>query len=334
MKKILPTIHVKLSWLWYLPALFIDCILTYPLLRWTVRRSKGIPFDPLVDTGIVLHQIITLGLWCLPCYFLVTKDNYGQIYLIPAIITLGAIMFCFYVFQLPIAGTKNGYHLAMWIKLVGPAGSIALNYWKVQTSQQDLYHIFLMINYDAVFFSQGVIDMCYWKQMLKKRGELAETAIAPVAIVGFLLVYSVTSPTIYSNMGHLFFYPLYSVYWVQCLYTTGTWIWVYFIIWMMAKVGNDKFNDTAYNLLCGSSLYAYVSHYFFILIISVGIIRPYKIGFIPAFFIMMFGTEFLIFATYIPLNFIYELIVPPKQTKKMDVDSVVDKGDIKEMEKA
>lgn len=49
---------------------------------------------------------------------------------------------------------------------------------------------------------------------------------------------------------------------------------------------------------------------------------------------MMFGTEFLIFATYIPLNFIYELIVPPKPTKKMDVDSVVDKSDIKAMEDA
>jgi len=59
-----------------------------------------------------------------------------------------------------------------------------------------------------------------------------------------------------------------------------------------------------------------VSHYFFILIISVMVIRPYKITFIPAFFIMLFGTEFLIFATYIPLNFLYELCVPPKETKK------------------
>ena len=55
MQATLPTIHIKLSWLWYLPALFIDCVLTYPLLRWTVRRSKGIPYDPLVDTGIIVH---------------------------------------------------------------------------------------------------------------------------------------------------------------------------------------------------------------------------------------------------------------------------------------
>jgi fucose 4-O-acetylase-like acetyltransferase len=36
----IPTVYMKLSWLWYLPALFIDFILTYPLLRWTYRRSR------------------------------------------------------------------------------------------------------------------------------------------------------------------------------------------------------------------------------------------------------------------------------------------------------
>lgn len=55
MTKTLPTVHLKLSWLWYLPALFIDFMLCYPLLRWTVRRSKGIPYDAVVDTGIVAH---------------------------------------------------------------------------------------------------------------------------------------------------------------------------------------------------------------------------------------------------------------------------------------
>jgi hypothetical protein len=95
-------------------------------------------------------------------------------------------------------------------------------------------------------------------------------------------------------------------------------MWLFATIWMMALVGNDKFNSTAYNLICGSSLYAYVSHYFFILIISVMIVRPYKLDFIPAFFLMLFGTEFLIFATYIPLNYLYELCVPPKETVKKE----------------
>jgi len=166
--------------------------------------------------------------------------------------------------------------------------------------------------------------------MKKKRNELADSIITPCAIVFALFFYSITSPMVYSNMGHLFFYPLYSSYPLQCLYTCGTWMWVFSIIWMMALVGNDKFNETAYNLICGSSLYAYVSHYFFIVMIAVTIIRPYKIDFIPAFFIMLFGTEFLIFATYIPLNYLYELCVPPKQSKKQEL-SEGDAMEVKEI---
>ena len=108
MEKTLPTIHLNLSWLWYLPALFIDFILTYPLLRWSIRRSKGIAFDPLVDTGIILHQILTLAGWAAICYFLVTKQNYGALYLVPAVITLGCIMAVFYLIQTILPG-KNGY---------------------------------------------------------------------------------------------------------------------------------------------------------------------------------------------------------------------------------
>jgi len=202
---------------------------------------------------------------------------------------------------------------------------MALNLFKCQAKEQNLYHIFLMINYDAVFFSQGVVDTLYWKQMMKKRTEISDTMLTPVVIVFFILFHSITSPMVYSNMGHLFFYPIYSQYPLQCLYTCGTWMWVFSIIWMMALVGNEKFNSTAYNLICGSSLYAYVSHYFFILIISVMIVRPYKLDFLSAFFLMLFGTEFLIFATYIPLNYLYELCVPPKQTVKKQELSDEDK---------
>lgn len=58
-----------------------------------------------------------------------------------------------------------------------------------------------MVNFDAVFFSQGVVDMCYWKQMAKARGEIANTSFAPLAIVGFIFLYSITCPMNYSQMG-------------------------------------------------------------------------------------------------------------------------------------
>ena len=98
MKKTLPTIYLKLSWLWYLPALFIDIMLTYPLLRWSIRRSRGIPFEAATDVGIMVHQVVTLAIWAVANYYLVTTDDYGEKYLLPSIGVLGIVMFCFYFF--------------------------------------------------------------------------------------------------------------------------------------------------------------------------------------------------------------------------------------------
>lgn len=109
-------------------------------------------YDPLVDTGIIAQQLVTLAIWGTICYFLVTKDDYGAKYLVPAVCTLAAVMAAIYSAQL-ILGTSNGYKYAILIKLIGPAASICMNLWKVQTKNQNLYHIFLMINFDAIFFS-------------------------------------------------------------------------------------------------------------------------------------------------------------------------------------
>ena len=111
------------------------------------------------------------------------------------------------------------------------------------------------------------------------------------------------------------------------LHTSGSWLWIYGITWFMAECGNDKFNDVVYDFISGASLYAYVSHYFFILILSVLIIRPNQIGFIPGFFIMFFGTFILVLATYIPLNLLYECVFPPKETKKMELVAEPDQDD-------
>jgi hypothetical protein len=89
-------------------------------------------------------------------------------------------------------------------------------------------------------------------------------------------------------------------------------MWIYITAWLMQAVANKKFNDTAYKYMAGSSLYAYLSHYFFIIIIAVGIVRPYKIEFIPALILEVFLTNVCILVSYSILNFGYELVVPPK----------------------
>jgi len=59
-------------------------------------------------------------------------------------------------------------------------------------------------------------------------------------------------------------------------------------------------------------LYAYLSHYFFIIIISTFVIRPYKIEFLPALVVNVLLTNAIILLSYVILNFFYELVVPPK----------------------
>ena len=113
-------------------------------------------------------------------------------------------------------------------------------------------------------------------------------------------------------------YPLYNDYTVQCLYTSGTWMWLYFITWTMQYIANKKFNDNVYKYVAGSALYAYVSHYFFITIWGVFIIRPYQMTFLPALFMDFFLTDAVIVVSYMLFVFIWELIFPPKTKEQKD----------------
>jgi hypothetical protein len=86
----------------------------------------------------------------------------GVKYLLPSTLTLMCIFFLFYVCQLSIH-TENGDKYAMFMKGLGPMCTIALNYWKTQEAGVQLHHTLMMVNYDAVFFSQGCVDQLYWK---------------------------------------------------------------------------------------------------------------------------------------------------------------------------
>jgi hypothetical protein len=54
--------------------------------------------------------------------------------------------------------------------------------------------------------------MCYWRKMLRKRKEIGNTSIAPICVGLAIFLYALTCPMNYSEMGHLFFYPLYGNY--------------------------------------------------------------------------------------------------------------------------
>ena len=149
--------------------------------------------------------------------------------------------------------------------------------------------------------------------MMRTRNKMAKTVWAPLLVLTCIFLYALSSPMNYSQTGFLFFYPLYSDYTIQCLYTTGTWMWIFLISWTLHAVANKKFNETAYKLLAGSSLYAYLSHYFFIIAIAVLVIRPYKMTFVPALITEIILTNLCILITYLIFSFLYDLVVPKKK---------------------
>ena len=57
-----------------------------------------------------------------------------------------------------------------------------------------LHHVLMMINYDAVFFSQGIVDQLYFKQMLRTRSYLSKTVMAPFLVLSAIFLYALSSP--------------------------------------------------------------------------------------------------------------------------------------------
>lgn len=93
---------------------------------------------------------------------------------------------------------------------------------------------------------------------------------------------SMTSPTNHSDTGFLFYYPIYFRFEYQSLYTVGTWQWIYVFVWLMKEHSNSKFNETMYSLLVESSMWAYISHYFFIVLAANYIVRPMEMTYLSA----------------------------------------------------
>lgn len=168
---------------------------------------------------------------------------------------------------------------------------------------------------------------------MRCRKRMARTLFAPFSIVFGVLLYSLSSPQNYKETGFLFFYPLYSDYSIQCLYTSGTWLWVYVISWTMERVANKKFNKLVYKFFVGNSLYAYLSHYFWIILIAVGIIRPYKMEFLPGLAVMLLLVNLLIAVTYAPFILVYEFIFPPPEDRNGNGNNGDNKPDDKKKKK-
>jgi hypothetical protein len=157
-----------------------------------------------------------------------------------------------------------------------------MNNYKYGTYDSNLFGMLIGLHYQSIFVAQGILDTFYLTECLRFREELGQTILAPMSICGFYILMSFTSPTNHSDTGFLFYYPIYFKFLYQSLYTTGSWQWVYTLVWMMKEYANQKFNDFAYFLIVESSMWAYISHYFFVVVSANYIVRPWKLTYYSA----------------------------------------------------
>ena len=152
----IPTLDKKLSWLWYLPALFIDSCVNYPLLAWTQRRSNMIPIDWSIDWQFPAGQVLAIFCWSLPNWYI--KDLSGSSTL-PMVYTNVLFYIMWFTIQpYMLSKGKYAYKYSLLLKCIGPISSFCLNYWRDGTNGDNLYGFMSMINYDLMFMCQGLID--------------------------------------------------------------------------------------------------------------------------------------------------------------------------------
>lgn len=130
-KLIFPSLLKKISWLWFLMALFVDSLINYPILKWTQRRYAKKPIT-FLDDGLTLIGLFVLLLGWAGIQQLIIEDvkTARRDSMIMTCIML--VIYSLYLF-LPTYLVKNpetDYKKSMWLKLIGPLCVIALNYVK------------------------------------------------------------------------------------------------------------------------------------------------------------------------------------------------------------
>lgn len=118
----------------------------------------------------------------------------------------------------------------------------------------------MMVNYHTVFISGGVMYGIWQDKMKASMRALQKTAFWPVFIVGGVMLFGIFQPGNYSDVGYMFFFPMYSDTIIQSLFTTGSWLVVYFVNWLMEYECNKIYNANTYKLFTGSSMNAYLCH--------------------------------------------------------------------------
>lgn len=169
-----------------------------------------------------------------------------------------------------------------------------------------------MMLYYTLFYAQGLFDHVHHEQILKQRGQIMNSIAAPFLFVGVVFLAILCMPSNYTGTGSIFNYPLYSDHQIQSLYTTGTWLWIYGLIWLGEVTINDTFHEPTYDFIMNCSMYGYLSHYLWIALISAFVVAPTGMSYPAAVITEFVGTISLIAITHVAIEKVSGLCCPPK----------------------
>mgnify|MGYP006985954472 CR=1 FL=1 len=122
-----------------------------------------------------------------------------------------------------------------------------------------------------------------------------------------MILYVFCVPGTYTDVGFIFFYPLYGNPFIISLFTTGTWESMYILEWIMRKEADYIYNKSFFKAYTAGSLFVYLCHDLWITVIATLVIRPELkennpnasgMSFYVALFIMILGVEVLSNLTY------------------------------------
>jgi hypothetical protein len=145
--KTLPSIIVKISWLWFLLGLFLNCMVLYPLLAWTQRRKANVPFGNQ-DVALIIGQTVALGSMGYLGYIL-SGSTYGPTQYMPSLLIVAG----YFTLQYSVLFLNISESNALHLKWIGPIAAVLLNIFRLNNTGNGLYNFVSMLNYDYLFMA-------------------------------------------------------------------------------------------------------------------------------------------------------------------------------------
>ena len=118
----------------------------------------------------------------------------------------------------------------------------------------------------------------------------------------------------------MFGYPLYEQTAFQSLHVIGTWSWFYGLMLFGEHTFNGKLNKKVYDLAVGSSMYAYCSHYFWI-VVATHIYITLKLNCWWNILLILSTAELFIFVSYIILDYLISIICCKSKRNRSNQDA-------------